>query len=83
MLGTAKEPNRGTSAGSLPGPDRNPEVFGWVGTGLRVHFVGLTTLAAIKCLSSYRIMTWDIHRSCIFNRSFTYRFRICDLTDTS
>jgi len=54
---SAENPNRYVLAGLLPGPNRNPVFFGWVGTGPRVHFAVPTFLAPIKYLSSDRIMT--------------------------
>ena len=41
----------------------------------------LTTLAPIKYLSSDRIVTWSIRRSCRISRSFTSRVQTCNLTN--
>jgi len=40
-----------------------------------------TTLAAIKYLSSDRIVTWSVRRLCSSSRTFTSRVQICDLTN--
>jgi len=45
------------------------------------NFTVPTAWAAIKSLSSDRIMAWWVYRSCSFTSSFTSRIQICNPTD--
>jgi hypothetical protein len=62
----------------LPGPDINPWFFDRVEPSPLFYITVPATLAAIKHLSSDRIMTWSIWILCSVSRSFTSRCPICD-----
>jgi len=67
-----------SSPGCYPENRGTHRVRGRVGTGPRFHFTVLTTLAAIKYLSSDRIVTWSIREMCRLMTYFISHSQICD-----
>jgi len=67
-----------SGSGCYPENRGTQRVRGRVGTGPRFHITVPATLPPIRYLSSDRIVTGSVRKSCIFSPSFTSRCQICD-----
>jgi len=67
-----------SSLGCYPENRGTQRVRGRVGTGPQFHITVPATLPPIRYLSSDRIVTGSVRKSCIFSPSFTSRCQICD-----
>jgi alpha-N-acetylglucosamine transferase len=63
-------------------PHENQDHCNWAGCTTKIRTFNITTLDAIKYLTSDCILTRSVCRLCSSSRSFRSRFQIYDLTNT-